>query len=83
MPQVTRKKIDELCPVCHQNLEEVTTIYINPFPEDNTDWTLVTHECARCHSRKKIYCDNPDLVGIEKPSIKEFKDRIRRMYPNS
>lgn len=61
-------------------MDEVTTVFVNPFPEDNMDWTLITHECEPCGIRKKIFCDNPDLIGIEKSPLEEFKDSVVRDY---
>ncbi len=64
--QETRKEIGQFCPECGSVLEEVTKTFENPFPEDNVDHELITHECRNCGYCKKIYCTNPDLVGVEK-----------------
>lgn len=55
MAEVARKKTNIPCPGCSNNMEEVATVFINPFPEDNTDWTLITHECEPCGIRKKSF----------------------------
>lgn len=66
MADITRKKTDIACPGCSNNMEEVTTVFVDPFPdEDGLDWTLITQECGPCGIRKKISCDNPNLTGIE------------------